>query len=47
MDEIKRLCLEQLEMLSEKKLLKILEGMNETFRHHCTQRIRKTKVVCL
>uniref|UniRef100_G1N951 Caspase activity and apoptosis inhibitor 1 n=1 Tax=Meleagris gallopavo TaxID=9103 RepID=G1N951_MELGA len=32
MDEIKRLCLEQLEMLSEKKLLKILEGMNETFR---------------
>ncbi|XP_015705393.1 caspase activity and apoptosis inhibitor 1 [Coturnix japonica] len=26
MDEIKRLCLEQLEMLSEKKLLKILEG---------------------
>uniref|UniRef100_A0A8D0KWE9 Caspase activity and apoptosis inhibitor 1 n=1 Tax=Strix occidentalis caurina TaxID=311401 RepID=A0A8D0KWE9_STROC len=36
MDEIKRLCLEQLELLSEKKLLKILEGMNETFRHHCT-----------
>lgn len=32
MDEIKRLCLEQLELLSEKKLLKILEGMNETFR---------------
>nr|XP_009929850.1 PREDICTED: caspase activity and apoptosis inhibitor 1 [Opisthocomus hoazin] len=26
MDEIKRLCLEQLELLSEKKLLKILEG---------------------
>ncbi|NXY55932.1 CAAP1 inhibitor, partial [Callaeas wilsoni] len=26
MDEIKRLCMEQLEMLSEKKLLKILEG---------------------
>uniref|UniRef100_A0A663N5B2 Caspase activity and apoptosis inhibitor 1 n=1 Tax=Athene cunicularia TaxID=194338 RepID=A0A663N5B2_ATHCN len=34
MDEIKRLCLEQLELLSEKKLLKILEGMNETFMHH-------------
>ncbi|NXL88985.1 CAAP1 inhibitor, partial [Alectura lathami] len=28
MDEIKRLCLEQLELLSEKKLLKILEGKN-------------------
>ncbi|NXS09740.1 CAAP1 inhibitor, partial [Neodrepanis coruscans] len=26
MDEIKRLCMEQLELLSEKKLLKILEG---------------------
>ncbi|XP_008941084.1 PREDICTED: caspase activity and apoptosis inhibitor 1-like, partial [Merops nubicus] len=26
MDEIKRLCLEQLELLSEKNLLKILEG---------------------
>ncbi|NXF92641.1 CAAP1 inhibitor, partial [Eubucco bourcierii] len=26
MEEIKRLCLEQLELLSEKKLLKILEG---------------------
>ncbi|NXT81262.1 CAAP1 inhibitor, partial [Zapornia atra] len=26
MDEIKRLCLDQLELLSEKKLLKILEG---------------------
>lgn len=36
MDEIKRLCMEQLELLSEKKLLKILEGMNETFRLHCT-----------
>lgn len=36
MDEIKRLCLEQLELLSEKKLLKILEGMNEISRHHCT-----------
>uniref|UniRef100_A0A8C8A6C9 Caspase activity and apoptosis inhibitor 1 n=1 Tax=Otus sunia TaxID=257818 RepID=A0A8C8A6C9_9STRI len=35
MDEIKRLCLEQLELLSEKKLLKILEGMNETFRQLC------------
>ncbi|KAM6391785.1 caspase activity and apoptosis inhibitor 1 isoform 2-T2 [Rhynochetos jubatus] len=29
MDEIKRLCLEQLELLSEKKLLKILEGKGE------------------
>ncbi|XP_035166691.1 caspase activity and apoptosis inhibitor 1 isoform X1 [Oxyura jamaicensis] len=29
MDEIKRLCLEQLELLSEKKLLKILEGKSE------------------
>ncbi|XP_025934493.1 caspase activity and apoptosis inhibitor 1 isoform X1 [Apteryx rowi] len=28
MEEIKRLCLEQLELLSEKKLLKILEGKN-------------------
>ncbi|XP_067171763.1 caspase activity and apoptosis inhibitor 1 isoform X1 [Apteryx mantelli] len=28
MEEIKRLCLEQLELLSEKKLLKILEGRN-------------------
>lgn len=36
MDEIKRLCLEQLELLSEKKLLKILEGMNETSKCHCT-----------
>uniref|UniRef100_A0A8C0ZGT5 Caspase activity and apoptosis inhibitor 1 n=1 Tax=Cyanistes caeruleus TaxID=156563 RepID=A0A8C0ZGT5_CYACU len=35
MDEIKRLCMEQLELLSEKKLLKILEGMNETLRLHC------------
>ncbi|XP_019346340.1 caspase activity and apoptosis inhibitor 1 isoform X2 [Alligator mississippiensis] len=30
MEEIKRLCLEQLELLSEKKLLKILEGENGT-----------------
>uniref|UniRef100_A0A8B9Q0R4 Caspase activity and apoptosis inhibitor 1 n=1 Tax=Apteryx owenii TaxID=8824 RepID=A0A8B9Q0R4_APTOW len=36
MEEIKRLCLEQLELLSEKKLLKILEGMNETFLLWCT-----------
>ncbi|NWI09226.1 CAAP1 inhibitor, partial [Crypturellus soui] len=28
MEEIKKLCLEQLELLSEKKLLKILEGKN-------------------
>ncbi|XP_053226575.1 caspase activity and apoptosis inhibitor 1 isoform X3 [Podarcis raffonei] len=28
-EEIKRLCLEQLELLSEKKLLRILEGENE------------------
>ncbi|XP_067409266.1 caspase activity and apoptosis inhibitor 1 isoform X2 [Emydura macquarii macquarii] len=28
MEEIKRLCLDQLELLSEKKLLKILEGEN-------------------
>uniref|UniRef100_A0A8C0H3Z3 Caspase activity and apoptosis inhibitor 1 n=1 Tax=Chelonoidis abingdonii TaxID=106734 RepID=A0A8C0H3Z3_CHEAB len=28
MEEIKRLCLDQLELLSEKKLLKILEGKN-------------------
>uniref|UniRef100_A0A8C5TL16 Caspase activity and apoptosis inhibitor 1 n=1 Tax=Malurus cyaneus samueli TaxID=2593467 RepID=A0A8C5TL16_9PASS len=37
MDEIKRLCMEQLELLSEKKLLKILEGMKETFRFHSTR----------
>uniref|UniRef100_K7FHV5 Caspase activity and apoptosis inhibitor 1 n=1 Tax=Pelodiscus sinensis TaxID=13735 RepID=K7FHV5_PELSI len=29
MEEIKRLCLDQLELLSEKKLLKILEGEND------------------
>uniref|UniRef100_A0A8B9I8R3 Caspase activity and apoptosis inhibitor 1 n=2 Tax=Anser TaxID=8842 RepID=A0A8B9I8R3_9AVES len=47
MDEIKRLCLEQLELLSEKKLLKILEGMNSALNCACVSRLLYDCYICV